>query len=118
MSIQIDPEIANLCRTLTEQEQAQLEANLQAEGCRDPLVLWGEVLLDGHNRHEICHRLGLEYDAVQVPVVASREDAINWVIANQLGRRNLNPEEASYLRGKRYNAEKMTPEERSRKAIS
>jgi hypothetical protein len=32
--------------------------------------------------------------------------AVNWVIANQLGRRNLTPEQKSYLRGKRYQVEK------------
>jgi hypothetical protein len=35
-----------------------------------------------------------------------REQAINWIIANQLGRRNLTPEQKSYLQGKRYNLEK------------
>ena len=29
------------------------------------------------------------------------------IINNQLGRRNLHPDQASYLRGKRYNAEKQ-----------
>lgn len=31
---------------------------------------------------------------------------INWIINNQLGRRNVTPDQASYLRGKRYNMEK------------
>lgn len=104
----IDHEIANLCRALTDAEKAQLEANLQAEGCRDPLVTWGDVLLDGHNRREICHRLGLPYETVQAVGVKTRENALNWVIANQLGRRNLIPEDVAYLRGKRYEAEKAT----------
>lgn len=33
---------------------------------------------------------------------------MNWIIENQLGRRNLHPDQASYLRGKRYNGEKIT----------
>lgn len=36
----------------------------------------------------------------------SREHALNWMIANQLGRRNLNPNQIAYLRGKRYENEK------------
>jgi hypothetical protein len=39
--------------------------------------------------------------------VSDRAEALTWVIRNQLGRRNLSPTEASYLRGKRYNAEKL-----------
>jgi hypothetical protein len=31
---------------------------------------------------------------------------VNWIIANQLTRRNLAPEQKSYLQGKRYNLEK------------
>jgi hypothetical protein len=37
-----------------------------------------------------------------------REEAINWIIENQLGRRNLTTEQKSYLRGKRYIQEKTT----------
>lgn len=108
--IKIDPEIANLCRPLTEDEKAQLEANLKADGCIDALKLWDDILLDGHNRLEICKRLGLPFNAERIEI-KDRSEAVNWVISNQLGRRNLIPEDASYLRGKRYEAEKIKPEE-------
>jgi hypothetical protein len=39
-----------------------------------------------------------------------REEVINWIIDNQLGRRNMTPEAKSYLRGKRYNIEKRQGE--------
>lgn len=35
--------------------------------------------------------------------------AQNWIIDNQLNRRNLSPEQRTYLIGKRYNAEKKEP---------
>ena len=38
-TIQIDPEFQNLIPPLAPEEYAQLEANIRAEGCRDPL-LW------------------------------------------------------------------------------
>jgi hypothetical protein len=34
------------------------------------------------------------------------EAARDWVIDNQLGKRNVSPNQAAYLRGLRYNAEK------------
>jgi hypothetical protein len=34
------------------------------------------------------------------------EDAVNWIIDNQLGRRNLTPEQWDYLLGKTYNRDK------------
>ena len=103
--IKTDPEIANLCRPLTAEEKAQLEENIKADGCTDPLKLWGDILLDGHNRLEICKRLGLPFNAERIEI-KDRAAAVNWVIANQLGRRNLIPEDVAYLRGKRYQAEK------------
>lgn len=108
--IKIDPEIANLCRPLTKDERAQLEANLEADGCIDALKLWGDILLDGHNRLEICKRRGMAFNTEQIEI-KDRFEAVNWVIGNQLGRRNLIPEDVSYLRGKRYEAEKYNPAE-------
>jgi len=102
----IDPEFRDLM-SLTAEERAGLEENIKTHGCRDPLVVWssGDVLLDGHNRHDICTRNGIGYRVHKLDL-PDREAAINWIINNQLGRRNLTPEQASYLRGKRYNREK------------
>jgi hypothetical protein len=36
----------------------------------------------------------------------SREHVLNWIISNQLGRRNLTDAQKMYLRGKRYEMEK------------
>lgn len=38
-----------------------LERSILAEGCRDALVLWGDVLVDGHNRYGICQKHGLPF---------------------------------------------------------
>lgn len=105
MKITIDTEFEGLVQPLSFDERGQLERNLKQEGCRDALVVWRGILLDGHNRYEICKRLGIPFRTVDM-VLPNREAAINWIIDNQLGRRNLTPEQMSYLRGKRYNQEK------------
>jgi len=103
----LDPEFRQLIPPLASEERSQLEANIVADGCRDPLTVWQEqgLLLDGHNRFEICAKHGTEYELHYVSL-PSRQAAINWIINNQLGRRNVTTEQASYLRGKRYNSEK------------
>src|ERR1700688_4203601 len=102
-TIQIDPEFRALCPPLTAEELTQLEESLIADnGARDSLVTWGSVLLDGHNRHAICTRLGRPFTTVEARAVTSRDEAMDWIVKNQLGRRNLTPEQVSYLRGKRY----------------
>src|SRR5689334_20469111 len=62
----IDDEIRALIPPLTTDERTQLMENLQAEGCRDPLVVWKGhgVLLDGHNRRDICTELGIPFQVV------------------------------------------------------
>jgi hypothetical protein len=94
MNILIDPEFKALIPPLSAEEKQQLETNLVEDGCRDPLVLWGDILVDGHNRHEICTRLDLPFKFA-FKEFSSRNDAIEWIINNQFGRRNLN----DYQRG-------------------
>lgn len=66
------------------------ESIVRAGGATVPLVVWNGVLLDGHNRHEICTRLGLPFDTRDAePWIKTREDAEIWIIDNQMGRRNL-----------------------------
>lgn len=102
-SLRIDPEFQNLIPPLSSEEKLQLEANLKKFGCLDPLIVWqGEnILLDGHNRYEICIREQIPCKIVEIEL-ADRETAISWIANHQLGRRNITPEVASYLRGKRY----------------
>lgn len=107
----IDPEFARLIPPLTDAELERLEANLLAEGCRDPLVVWGEtgVLLDGHHRLEICEKHGMPYRTVLVEL-PDRPAAMDWMLRNQLGRRNLSREQFTVLLGRRYNLQKKQGE--------
>jgi hypothetical protein len=109
-NLTIDPDLQELIPPLEDAELARLEASIRRDGCMDALKVWrdGEetILLDGHNRHGICERLGLPYRVEAVESVTNRYEAIQWMIDLQLSRRNLTPERQSYLRGRRYNEEK------------
>jgi N6-adenosine-specific RNA methylase IME4 len=86
--IKVDSEFRSLIPPLTPDERAQLEANVCRDGCRDPLVLWKGILLDGHNRFEICAAHKIKYRVIDQECV-DRADAKIWIIRNQFGRRNL-----------------------------
>jgi hypothetical protein len=107
--IVIDPNLQQFIRPLTTEEFAQLEENILAEGCRDPLVLWEQnskfILVDGHNRFRICqkHLLPFQYQLRDFIDLAEAKD---WMITNQLGKRNLTEEQKSYYRGLQYRTEK------------
>ena len=92
--VAVDQEFAALIPPLQIEERQMLEKNILADGCRDPLVLWGDIIVDGHNRFEICSRLGLGFQTVQMEF-ETRDDATLWIIRNQFGRRNL----TDYQRG-------------------
>lgn len=84
----VDPEFKALIPPLSSEELAQLEQNILAEGCRDALVVWQGLLLDGHNRFEICTRHGLPFKTVEIEI-EDRTAARIWIRNNQTGRRNL-----------------------------
>lgn len=105
--LHIDPEFRALIPPLSSDERVQLEANIVRDGCRDPLVVWNDLLLDGHNRYEICQSYGLHFETVTV-ALEDRDAAADWIDTNQFGRRNLTPDQASLLRGRRYNRSKQT----------
>lgn len=105
----VDAEFEKLIPPLTPDEYAQLEQNLLADGCQDSLKVWRNdgniILIDGHNRLKICNEHGLKYNVEEL-VLPDRDAAMNWMDANQLGRRNLTRELMSKIRGRRYNREK------------
>jgi hypothetical protein len=86
------PEFSALIPPLTNEERTGLESSIVAEGCRDVIVVWAgkNLLLDGHNRYEICQRLGHPFKTIEIEFV-SREDAAIWICDNQANRRNLAP---------------------------
>jgi hypothetical protein len=89
MSITVNPELQAYIEPLTPDEHEALERSLLAEGCRDALVLWGDVLVDGHNRYGICQKHGLPFQTVQNPRFQSLEDVHLWMIDQHLGRRSV-----------------------------
>ena len=85
----VDSEFRDLIPPLNEEELKLLEASLVADGCESPLIVWNGVIVDGHNRYAICRKHEIPF-AIQEKDFSSRDDAMLWMLRNQLGRRNLN----------------------------
>jgi len=101
----IDEEFKALLPALDEDTYAMLEENLLQNGCRDSIVLWGDILIDGHNRYEICSKHDIEFNTIGRDF-ASREEALIWIISTQVSRRNLTQIQLSHFRGLHYMADK------------
>ena len=89
MDIVVNEDLKAYIDPLTLDEYAALERSILAEGCRDALVLWGDVLIDGHNRYGICQKHGLPFNTVQNTHFQSMADVHLWMIDQHLGRRSV-----------------------------
>ncbi|UYK86268.1 plasmid replication/partition related protein [Xanthomonas sacchari] len=89
MNIVVKEDLKAYIDPLTTDEYAALERSLLAEGCRDALVLWGDILVDGHNRYGICQKHGLPFQTVQNTRFQSLQDVHLWMIDQHLGRRSV-----------------------------
>lgn len=91
---------------LSKDEFELLEQNIIKDGCLDPLRVWvnkkgDQVLVDGHNRWKICEKHSIPYKTKYMEF-DNIDQAKIWMVNNQLGRRNLTPDQASYYRGLKY----------------
>jgi hypothetical protein len=87
--IQVLPELKAYIDPLTPDEHEALERSILDEGCRDALVLWGNILVDGHNRFGICQKHGLPFKTIQNERFQNMEDIHLWMIDQHLGRRSV-----------------------------
>lgn len=64
--------------------------------------------MDGHNRYRIIRRYPKIHYTTHEKLFDDRYAVIAWICKNQLGRRNLTPEQKKYLIGKQYEVEKAS----------
>lgn len=79
---------ADLIPPLSIEERGELENSIMNDGCRDAICAWNGVIVDGHNRYEICKRRGRAFRVKEMHF-SSDDEAVAWIIRNQFGRRNL-----------------------------
>ncbi|GAB3225003.1 hypothetical protein [Spirosoma arcticum] len=120
-NITVLPELKSFIPSLQTAEYEQLETNIQKDGCRESLLIWQttqgtvdessndsplNVLVDGHNRYAICQKNNIDFKVI-LREFSSLQAVRDFMIDNQLGRRNLTPEQTSYLRGLKYRNERQ-----------
>lgn len=109
MELRIDPEFEEKIPPLTDDEFQQLENNILADGIViNPIIVWNGVIVDGHNRYRIVSKHPHITFTTCEKDFSDRYEAIAWICKNQLGRRNLTPNQKKYLIGKQYEAEKCS----------
>ena len=88
-TLTVDEELRSLIPPLSAEERQMLEENIVANGCEMPILVWNDIIVDGHNRYEICHEHNISFFKEEKQF-ESRSEVKLWMLRNQLGRRNLN----------------------------
>lgn len=98
--LKIDPEFEKLIPALTDEEFNQLRENIiEKDEVINPILTWQGVIVDGHNRWKIIQdNPGIPYKTYEM-IFLDRYEAKDWIIKNQIGRRNLNQEQKLRLIG-------------------
>lgn len=117
LTLKIDPEFKAIIPKLRKNEYLQLESNIMTDGCREALITWNGIIVDGHNRYEICHRHNIPFKIREMNFDC-REAVISWICANQLGRRNISEETRKYLIGLQYQTEKVAVSKRNVRGVN
>jgi len=94
--MKIKNEFKDLISPLSADEFTELEKSILNEGIRDPLIIWNDFIIDGHNRYNIATKHELNYQTIEKEF-ESEDKAKEWMILNQFGRRNLSNYQRSVL---------------------
>lgn len=107
--LKIDPEFQNQINPPSFEETHQLEINiLKEERVLNPIITWNGYIVDGYTHYQILRKYPFIPFEVIEKEFSSRYEALVWICKNQLGRRNLTPEQKKFLIGKQYHSEKST----------
>ena len=91
-NLTVDPEFKSLLAEHSQEERALFEDSLLTEGCRDAVVVWANgdkrIIVDGHHRFDFCSAHDIEFAVIEMEF-ENRDAAKEWIIKNQLARRNL-----------------------------
>lgn len=98
--LRIDPEFESLIPPLSDEEFKQLRDNILNDGeVLNPIITWQGTICDGHNRWKIIkENPGIPYKTYEL-IFLDRYQAKEWIIRNQLGRRNITNEQRLRLIG-------------------
>lgn len=109
MELIINETFKNLLDLPSPEELKELESQLRRDGRpRDPLIIWQghNIIVDGHNRYNICKAHNLDF-TVREMEFADEKAVTDFILENQLARRNLTPAKVTYYLGMLYNNSKQ-----------
>ena len=96
MKLKIDKEFEKLIPPLQDTEFSGLTKSILKYGCQEPIEIWNNTIIDGHNRYKICKANNIPFEVREMDF-SDRSEALVYIIEKQFGRRNLLPFQRSEL---------------------
>ena len=84
----IDEEFRELIPPMSVGEYTGLAHDIIDKGCLDAIKVWKGIIIDGHNRYDICQKNNIPFDTIEM-AFRDRLEAEIWILCNQKNRRNL-----------------------------
>ena len=102
--LKIDPELASLGVPKNRSDMGKLKRNLTQCGCKEPITVWNETIVDGHKRYQLCREKGVDYEISQIDF-DYQEEAVAWVCRQRLTGELCTHAMQKYLIGRLLRAE-------------
>ncbi len=110
--LKINEQFRSLIPPLSDEELSGLTENILKEGCRDPIVTWNGFIIDGHHRYAVCTHHNIYFKTVEVEGLKDDLDVEEWMIKNQIAKRNLTTIQKAEMALKLEDVERRKAKER------
>ena len=87
------------------ERETELEKSLLRDGCREPIIVWDGVIIDGYKRYRICSAEAIDFSVKEMDF-PSEEEAVSWVCRRRIPEHPKHSVPYRYLVGRLYNAQK------------
>lgn len=104
--LKTDRDFLSLSIPLLPEQEMELEKSLMRDGCREPIIVWNGVIIDGHKRYRICEDECIEYEVEEL-TFSSAAEAVSWVCRRKIPEQVRMSTAYRYLVGKLYLAQKQ-----------
>lgn len=105
ISLELCAEFQRISIPCGSDQQEQLKEDIVRNGCHDPIVIWNNVIIDGHKRYEICKAEEIEF-SVRSMSFSNKEEAICWVCRQRITQVSDTSIARRYLVGMLYENER------------
>lgn len=98
----VNDKFDKLLHELHPHELEALRESVIENGITDPIKVWGDTIVDGHNRYRIAKEYGMPEVPIQPMYFSSELEAEIWILKNQIGRRNILEQMRALYRGQLF----------------